>query len=160
MKFNIKIYIPVTTLGLSLLLSGCGDSFLEKSPSDYITSGDLQEVAKWNSNILMGQALGTYSTTFAMNSGGTGGHDDFGQKSVDIATDLMSGDMVIMSQGYGWFEAAGSWKLPANYCHKYNIFFYFPVCSHFRLPLSQTLIVFHHNLQQVQYSSPISHFLK
>lgn len=108
MKFNIKIYIPVTTLGLSLLLSGCGDSFLEKSPSDYITSGDLQEVAKWNSNILMGQALGTYSTTFAMNSGGTGGHDDFGQKSVDIATDLMSGDMVIMSQGYGWFEAAGS----------------------------------------------------
>ena len=53
MKFNIKIYIPVTTLGLSLLLSGCGDSFLEKSPSDYITSGDLQEVAKWNSNILM-----------------------------------------------------------------------------------------------------------
>ena len=69
MKFNIKIYIPVTTLGLSLLLSGCGDSFLEKSPSDYITSGDLQEVAKWNSNILMGQALGTYSTTFAMNSG-------------------------------------------------------------------------------------------
>lgn len=45
MKFNIKIYIPVITLGLSLLLSGCGDSFLEKSPSDYITSGDLQEVA-------------------------------------------------------------------------------------------------------------------
>ncbi|MCS3057432.1 hypothetical protein NXV78_25835 [Bacteroides cellulosilyticus] len=37
MKFNIKIYIPVITLGLSLLLSGCGDSFLEKSPSDYIT---------------------------------------------------------------------------------------------------------------------------
>lgn len=54
MKFNIKIYIPVTTLGLSLLLSGCGDSFLEKSPSDYITSGDLQEVAKWNSNIFFG----------------------------------------------------------------------------------------------------------
>lgn len=29
MKFNIKIYIPVITLGLSLLLSWCGDSFLE-----------------------------------------------------------------------------------------------------------------------------------
>lgn len=69
MKFNMKKYFPVTALGLSLLLSGCADSFLEKSPSDYITSGDLQEVAKWNSNILMGQALGTYSTTFAMNSG-------------------------------------------------------------------------------------------
>lgn len=54
MKFNMKKYFPVTALGLSLLLSGCADSFLEKSPSDYITSGDLQEVAKWNSNILMG----------------------------------------------------------------------------------------------------------
>ena len=108
MKFNIKNYIPVTALSLMLLLGSCSDSFLEKKPSDYITSEDLQEVAKWNPNILMGQALGTYSTTFAMNSGGTGGHDDFGQKSVDIATDLMSGDMVIMQQGYGWFEAAGA----------------------------------------------------
>ena len=128
MKFNIKIYIPVTTLGLSLLLSGCGDSFLEKSPSDYITSGDLQEVAKWNSNILMGQALGTYSTTFALTSGGTGGHDDFGQKSVDIATDLMSGDMVIMSQGYGWFEAAGSLTCTTttavNYSYQFWRYYY------------------------------------
>lgn len=107
MELNMKNYILAAIGGVSLLLGSCSDSFLEKSPSDYITSGDLQEVAKWNSNILMGQALGTYSTTFAMNSGGTGGHDDFGQKAVDIATDLMSGDMVVMAQGYGWFEGAG-----------------------------------------------------
>lgn len=105
MKLNK--YIPVAALSLMLLNSGCSDSFLEKSPSDYITSGDLEEVAKWNTNILMGQALGTYSTTFAMSTGGVGGHDDFGQKAVDIATDLMSGDMVIMMKGYGWFEMAG-----------------------------------------------------
>ena len=93
MKLNK--YIPVAALSLMLLNSGCSDSFLEKSPSDYITSGDLEEVAKWNTNILMGQALGTYSTTFAMSTGGVGGHDDFGQKAVDIATDLMSGDIFI-----------------------------------------------------------------
>ena len=100
MKLNK--YIPVAALSLMLLNSGCSDSFLEKSPSDYITSGDLEEVAKWNTNILMGQALGTYSTTFAMSTGGVKGHDDFGQKAVDIATDLMSGDMVIMMKGNGW----------------------------------------------------------
>lgn len=105
MKLNK--YIPVAALSLMLLNSGCSDSFLEKSPSDYITSGDLEEVAKWNTNILMGQALGTYSTTFAMSTGDVKGHDDFGQKAVDIATDLMSGDMVIMMKGYGWFEYAG-----------------------------------------------------
>ena len=67
MKLNK--YIPVAALSLMLLNSGCSDSFWEKSPSDYITSGDLEEVAKWNTNILMGQALGTYSTTFAMSTG-------------------------------------------------------------------------------------------
>ena len=76
----------------------------------------------------MGQAFGTYSTTFAMNSGGTGGHDDFGQKSVDIATDLMSGDMVIMSQGYGWFEAAGSLTCTTttavNYSYQFWRYYY------------------------------------
>lgn len=102
-----KKYIPITILGLSLAFSGCKDSFLDKSPSDYITSNQIKEVAKWNSDILLGQALGTYSTTFAFGSGGVEGHDDFGQKSVDIATDLMSGDMVNSAQGYGWFESVG-----------------------------------------------------
>ena len=51
-----------------------------KKSSDYITSGDLEEVAKWNTNILMGQALGTYSTTFAMSTGGVEGHDDSDRK--------------------------------------------------------------------------------
>ena len=108
MKMKIQKHISILSIGLILLSSGCKDSFLEKSPTDYITSDDLEEVAKWNTNILMGQALGTYSTTFAMSTGGVGGHDDFGQKAVDIATDLMSGDMVIAAQGYGWFEYAGN----------------------------------------------------
>lgn len=108
MKMKIQKHISILSIGLILLSSGCKDSFLEKSPTDYITSDDLEEVAKWNTNILMGQALGTYSTTFAMSTGGVEGHDDFGQKAVDIATDLMSGDMVIAAQGYGWFEYAGN----------------------------------------------------
>ena len=126
MKLNK--YIPVAALSLMLLNSGCSDSFLEKSPSDYITSGDLEEVAKWNTNILMGQALGTYSTTFAMSTGGVGGHDDFGQKAVDIATDLMSGDMVIMMKGYGWFEMAGdltcSTRTAAQFSYQFWRYYY------------------------------------
>ncbi len=108
MKYNLHKLIPVTAFGLLTLLSSCGDSFLEKEPTDYISSGQLQDVAKWNTNIMMGQALGTYSSTFSHGSGGVEGHDDFGQKAVDMATDIMSGDMVIAAQGYGWFESAGS----------------------------------------------------
>lgn len=108
MKRNISKFIPLFALSLSVLVSGCSDSFLEKEPTDYISGTQILEVSQWNPNIMMGQALGTYSETFAMNSGGTGGHDDFGQKAVDIATDIMSGDMVIAAAGFGWFEGAGA----------------------------------------------------
>ena len=55
---------------------------------------------------MLGQALGTYSTTFAWQTGGTTNHDDFGQKSIDIATDLMSGDLAMSGETYGWFSDA------------------------------------------------------
>lgn len=128
MKYYINKFMAVTALGCALCLSSCSDSFLEKEPSDYITGGQLQDVAKWNSNIMMGQALGTYSTTFSFGSGGVEGHDDFGQKSVDLATDIMSGDMVIMSQGYGWFEAAGNLtcttKTATSYSYQFWRYYY------------------------------------
>ena len=50
---------------------------------------------------MLGQALGTYSTTFAWKTGGTTNHDDFGQKSIDITTDLMSGDLAMSGETYG-----------------------------------------------------------
>lgn len=124
MKYSWNKFIPATTFGLTLLFSGCNDSFLDKSPSNYISGTQIQEVAKWNSNILLGQALGTYSTTFAYGSGGVEGHDDFGQKAVDIATDLMSGDMVIAAQGYGWFEGAGALTCTTTTSNSYSYQFW------------------------------------
>ena len=57
MKFNMKKYFPVTALGLSLLLSGCADSFLEKSPSDYITSRRFAGSGKMELQHLNGTSL-------------------------------------------------------------------------------------------------------
>ncbi len=107
MKLTIRQYIPAAVMVLGLSMSSCGESFLDKEPTDYVSNEQLQEVAKWNPNIMMGQALGTYSTTFSIYSGGTKGHDDFGQKAVDIATDMMSGDMVNTDETYPWFIPAG-----------------------------------------------------
>lgn len=84
-------------------MTGCKDSFLEQEPNGVISTEQLQKEAEWNPNIMLGQALGTYSTTFAWQTGGTSEHDDFGQKSIDIATDIMSGDLAMSGKTYGWF---------------------------------------------------------
>lgn len=103
---NIIYKITACSALVALTLTGCKDSFLDEDPNGYISSGQIKENAEWNPNIMLGQALGTYSTTFAWQSGGTTNHDDFGQKSIDIVTDLMSGDLAMSGETYGWFSDA------------------------------------------------------
>lgn len=128
MKSVIKKYIPAAAVGVAMLLSSCSDSFLDKEPTDYVSGDQLQEVAKWNPKITMGQALGAYSTTFAMSTGGVGGHDDFGQKAVDIATDMMSGDMINTNTSYSWFILAGqltcTTKTASRYTYQFWRYYY------------------------------------
>jgi len=97
-------------LGLGVLLLatsfvGCSEDYLNKEPNGSISKTQLSENSLWNPNVLLGQAAGVISTSFVSGTGGTTDHDDFGQKSVDIATDLMSGDMVMAGETYGWFSA-------------------------------------------------------
>lgn len=100
---NLYLYITLLAVTVMSLFSGCNSSFLEEDPNRYISSDQLQENARWNPNILLGQALGIYQTTIITRTGGTTGQNDFGQKSVDIATDLMSGDLALSGEMYGWF---------------------------------------------------------
>lgn len=102
---NIKYIKSTALLSIGLLLGSCSGSFLDEKPNGYINNDQIEENAKWNPNIMLGVAAGTAQKTFALGTGGTTNHDDFGQKSVDIATDLMSGDMLMAGTSYGWFVA-------------------------------------------------------
>ena len=85
-------------------MSGCSEDYLNREPSDYLTGEQIKRYSPLNPEIPNGIIRGIYSLTFEYGSGGTGGHDDFGQKSVDIATDLMAGDMVLTGKTYNWFS--------------------------------------------------------
>lgn len=97
MKTNAIIILCLSVL----LVTSCVDTDLDPVGKRYATQEQLQELAKTdpekalliNTGIEDGQYafMREYSTNFD----DTGGrHDDFGQKSIDLGTDLLSNDMV------------------------------------------------------------------
>jgi len=85
------------------LMTGCSDEYLDREPSGNITGEQLQEASKTNPDISKAMVSGIYTLTFVQGTGETSGHDDYGQKSIDIATDLMTGDMALGGKTYTWF---------------------------------------------------------
>lgn len=88
-------------------LGSCTDGFLEKEPNGGVISNEqMQDVAVWNPYVMLGQNYGITFKSLLQGTGGTTQHDDFGQKSVDITTDILSGDMAMPANNYGWFRDA------------------------------------------------------
>ena len=102
---NSFIKILVVSVFL-LLFVGCEDDFLEKEPSEFLTTEQLSDASAFNPAILVGSVSGTYSLTFDSGSGRTERHTDFGQKGYDIMIDMLCGDMALSQSVYGWYRAS------------------------------------------------------
>jgi starch-binding outer membrane protein, SusD/RagB family len=95
MKMKLFYILPVFLLAIA----GCKKDYLETTPSTGVTREQIY--SKLSS---VNAALdGIYKETFTFNVGG-GSHADYGQKAVDLMVDLMGNDMVVHSQGYGWYN--------------------------------------------------------
>lgn len=92
MKNKINLWILSATM---LTLSACSESFLDRDP---LGSTILQNQYEALSNTVEGSVRGIYSLLYNY-----GGHDTFGKRSIDLYTDLLSGDMALTSYSYGWF---------------------------------------------------------
>ncbi|MFN8264962.1 MAG: RagB/SusD family nutrient uptake outer membrane protein [Chitinophagaceae bacterium] len=106
-QFKFAVLSLIVILGV-----GCKKNYLDVRPSDAITLDQAYaSVAAVNSSV-----ASSYLTTFSFGSGnGNTGHDNYGQKSIDLANDLMGNDMVVHSQGYGWYNSDynyTAWTLP------------------------------------------------
>ena len=73
-----------------------------------ITDGDNDAVGKLivtvNNELMELQEI--LNLTFTTGTGGTNGHDDFGQKSYDIFSDMLSSDMALSTSAYGWYRTS------------------------------------------------------
>ncbi|MDP4223306.1 MAG: RagB/SusD family nutrient uptake outer membrane protein [Bacteroidota bacterium] len=89
-KINILFAVPVL-----LFISGCEKDYLERVPTSSVAEHELLSTVVGCQTLLQGIHRSTY--TFY------GSHDRFGQKSIDLAVDLLGEDFYQTERGYGWF---------------------------------------------------------
>lgn len=92
-----KLTFAFITLALGLGLTSCGDSFLNQYPEGGVL---LDEQYQQLPDKLRGSIFGIYSKLYEY-----GDHDTFGKRSLDMYSDIQSGDMAMKKSSYGWFES-------------------------------------------------------
>ncbi|MGJ5643505.1 RagB/SusD family nutrient uptake outer membrane protein [Formosa sp. S-31] len=90
----------------SIFTVSCGDDYLEKLPSEVLTTSQIGEAASRNPDVIAGTMNGIYALMFETETGGTTGHDDFGQKGYDLFADFLSSDVALSVSTYGWYRAS------------------------------------------------------
>ena len=98
------LYIALAAGTLSF--SSCKKDFLEKTPSEKLTTDQVSTESL---------IKGLYAQAYQTGTGGTTGHDDFGQKGYDIYMDLLSGDMALQRSVYGWYRTIANLTAPVNF---------------------------------------------
>lgn len=113
MKSKILIYaLPLVML---MAASGCKKSFLDAEPSEKLSPEQLKEAAAKDPSLLNVYVTGLYSAMYNTGTGGTTGHDDFGQKGYDIYSDMLCSDMVLGAVNYGWYRTIAAYTAPVDY---------------------------------------------
>ena len=92
---NVKYVLATLVLGLGL--SSCGDSFLTQYPEGGTLLEDQYQKLP---DKLQGAIFGIYSKIYEYSN-----HDTFGKRSLDMYSDIQSGDMAMKKSNYGWFES-------------------------------------------------------
>lgn len=95
-------FLTIPILLATVVLPGCKKDYLNTVPTDRIPESQIFGTVE-KINLALN---GTYQSMFAFALNGSTRHDNFGQKVVDLSSDLMGNDMVVNTQGYGWFNAS------------------------------------------------------
>lgn len=89
---------------ISFMFNSCSKDYLEITSTGSLSKSDIDEISKYSPHLGEATLNGLYAYNVRKGSGGTAGHDDFGQKGYDIYTDMLSGDMNLNELKYKWYE--------------------------------------------------------
>lgn len=103
-------------VALSVTTTSCKKDFLETQPTEYITPEQLAAASRQDPGLLTGNLAGIYSNMYTPYVGGVSGdHTDFGQKGIDIYTDMLASDMVLAALNYNWFSQVARYQATTNF---------------------------------------------
>lgn len=106
----------ILTATLVFVASACDEEFLDKKPSEQLSTEQIAAAAEKDPSLLNGNIAGLYSTMYNTGTGGTDlNHDDFGQKGYDIYSDMISSDMVLGALNYGWYSGVARYTATQDY---------------------------------------------
>ncbi|CAM3846260.1 RagB/SusD family nutrient uptake outer membrane protein [Flavobacterium cucumis] len=123
---------------LLFLTVGCNSDFLETSPTEFLTQEQLGEASQNNPDLLRGTVSGIYSLMFEVGTGGTTDHTDFGQKGVDIWTDMLSGDIALSQNTYNWYRNFVDYQSTVDFTRNEN---YIPWRYYYRIIRSTNIVI-------------------
>ncbi len=123
--------ILITIVGAGLLFGACSKDYLDIKSTKYISKSDIDQISANSPHLKEASLYGIYAYNMTAFSGGTTGHDDFGQKGYDIYTDMLSGDFNLNSRIYGWYSAISNLTDIDNFASNTNYkpwrFYYFMI---------------------------------
>lgn len=117
MKIRIIYFLAAT----SLILAGCSTDFLDPvRNTNVITSEDVANNVNVNPALVEGSLNGIASLLIEP-AGITGSrHYDLGQKGVDIWLDMLSGDMALSANSYGWYQNTANLVATVDFSREEN----------------------------------------
>jgi hypothetical protein len=125
--------VIMTIIGAGLLFGACSKDYLEVSSTRTISKSDIDKISEKSPHLKDGMLYGIYAYNMVFGSGGTTGHDDFGQKGYDMYTDMLSGDFNLNDRIYGWYSQIANLSDMDNFASNTNYkpwrFYYFMIRS-------------------------------
>ncbi|MBN1822404.1 MAG: RagB/SusD family nutrient uptake outer membrane protein [Prolixibacteraceae bacterium] len=115
-----RIYILSFIALLLIGITGCNEDFLDVQPTQFLTDRQIAEASENNPDVIAGSMSGIYTLMFQTGTGGTTGHDDFGQKGYDIFSDFLSSDLALSVSTYGWYRRLTEYTVTTDYTQNGN----------------------------------------
>ncbi|MUU78927.1 RagB/SusD family nutrient uptake outer membrane protein [Winogradskyella endarachnes] len=101
------------------LFMGCSEEFLEGENTNVLTASGIAEYSAIYPELLDGSLNGI--TSFIIEPYGVSTrHYDFGQKGVDIWTDMVCGDMALSASAYGWYNNTANMVVTTDFTNDVN----------------------------------------
>lgn len=100
-----KLKFLLSALTASVIIVSCSESFLEERPTNFISVEDFSASSKIKPELSNATLAGIYNQMVTIYSGGTERQEDFGHKSFDLMSDILSGDLAQVTGAYARFVA-------------------------------------------------------